>query len=96
MELVIMEDNPFTIVESETYKRAVRYSPMTRPTLMKYIENTHNYLIEVLGASIPNRFGVIFDGNSIQYSPNSLVCRMDMRWNEGTLLWLFFDLVHEK
>jgi hypothetical protein len=28
MELVIMEDNPFTIVESETYKRAVKYSPM--------------------------------------------------------------------
>jgi hypothetical protein len=51
---------------------------MSRPTLIKYIENTHNYLIEVLGASIPNRFGAIFDGNSIKNSPNSLVSRMDI------------------
>jgi hypothetical protein len=64
----IMEDNPFVIVESEIYQKAVKYSPISRPTLMKYIESTHEYLIERIGSYIPNRFGVIFDGNPLQSS----------------------------
>ncbi len=39
LKLVINELLPFRIVESEVYRKSVKYPPISRPTLMKYMSS---------------------------------------------------------
>lgn len=64
LELMVMEDLPFTIVESEAFRHISRWEAISREALMRYLSLVHSNLMDRLGSLIPNRFGVIFHGTS--------------------------------
>jgi hypothetical protein len=41
MNIIVMEDNPFTIVESENYQLFTHHMSISRPTIMKYLHAAH-------------------------------------------------------
>lgn len=62
LEMVVMEDNPFSIVSSSIYRKFTNFRSFSRTTLMKYLELVHENVKGKLSTIIPNNFSIVFDG----------------------------------
>jgi hypothetical protein len=62
LQLIVMGDFPFSVVENEYLREMSKLPPLSRSSVMRYLTLTHIYLLDRLGSIIPNKFGVIFDG----------------------------------
>lgn len=65
LSFIVMTDQPFSIVENSHCRALSKYGPITRPYLMKKLKEVHEQVQLTLTTSVPERFGVIMDGNSI-------------------------------
>lgn len=71
IDLILSEKLPFSYVSKEKARKYSNLSPISRNTLMKYLDQLSFDCEGVLIAKVPNRFGIIFDGwddgNSTNY-----------------------------
>lgn len=62
LQMIIMADNSFSIVENKIYQSFSKYGTISRPTIMKYLNLLHKKVLEKLSREVPEHFGAIFDG----------------------------------
>ena len=65
IEWIVMDNLPFTSVESERFRKNSTMKSISRPTLMKYMNLLTRKLEDHLKGTLPNKFGLIFDSWSI-------------------------------
>jgi hypothetical protein len=66
MEWIVMRDQPFSIVEDTVVLKFTKLQPISRPTLMKYFERTLNKVQQKIRENLPDSFGLIMDGWSLE------------------------------
>ena len=64
LDLVVNGLLPFTAVEYEVYRRAIRYENISRNTLMKYMNRLTSLVDRKVEALLPQRFSLVFDGST--------------------------------
>ncbi len=52
----------FSVVENVTYRRHIRYDPITRKTLAKYLEKLTSRVEQRISEKLPSKFAIVFDG----------------------------------
>lgn len=62
MRVVIDGNHAFSIVEDSVLREYMKLSPISRNTLMEYLERTYEATKTVIRCNLPPRFGLMFDG----------------------------------
>ena len=62
MEWVVMNGLPFSFVENDYNKKYTSLNPISRPTLMKYLELVAEKVEQKITVLLPEKFGIIIDG----------------------------------
>ena len=78
IELIIMENLPFAFVEKELPRKFAKYGPISKYTLMKYMDQLGYECEGVLKDLIPDKFGISFDGWDNGLSTN--LCGIFINW----------------
>ena len=62
MDWVVMNGLPFSFVENEYNKKYTSLNPISRPTLMKYLELVEEKVEQKITVLLPEKFGITIDG----------------------------------
>ena len=62
MEWVVMNGLSFSFVENEYNKKYTSLNPISRPTLMKYLELVKEKVEQKITVLLPEKYGIIIDG----------------------------------
>ncbi len=62
LELIVMKNIPLTWVDDELIRKASCYDPISSNSLKKYMELLCRKMEEELRTTLPQKFGIIFDG----------------------------------
>jgi hypothetical protein len=65
LELIVVRDECFSVCEDSFMQRVLSLKAVSRSTIMKYLNLVATKVKEKMASIIPNRFGVIIDGNDI-------------------------------
>ena len=78
IELIIMENLPFAYVEKELPRIYSKFGPISKYTLMKYLDQLGYECEEILKNMIPDKIGISFDGWDNGLSTN--LCGIFINW----------------
>ena len=78
IDLVISENLPFEFVEKEKLRKYAKNGPISKYTLLKYMDQLGYECEEVLTKILPDRFGISFDGWDNGLSTN--LCGIFVNW----------------
>lgn len=62
MDLVVKGLLPFSVTENEVYRKHIRYAPISRPTLSKYLSQMTTRVEQKIAKLLPSKFAIVFDG----------------------------------
>ena len=62
LELIVVTNQPFTIVENSVYAKHTKLKPVSRPTIMKYMDLITKRVEKSIQEILPPKFGIIIDG----------------------------------
>jgi hypothetical protein len=85
LKFVVDGGLPFSVVENEVFRNAVKFNPISRKTLVKTMEKTWEIHCEVIKEELPEKFGIIFDGWTCDYTNTHYVAVFAVYLAEGAL-----------
>ncbi|KAF2862951.1 hypothetical protein K470DRAFT_268517 [Piedraia hortae CBS 480.64] len=62
LRLIVMRCEPLCAVEDLLLRQAVRYDPIPRTSLTRYLMAVHAEVVQQVNSRLPNYFGIVFDG----------------------------------
>ena len=62
LEIVVMASQPFNFVEDQIFNKYLKLEPVSRPTLMKYLQLVTKKVETEIQCILPEKFGLFVDG----------------------------------